>query len=51
MKKSTQDREIEKLKSRWKNSRTRKNPFKGTTAISREGCPQLSQKMPSIVLH
>lgn len=39
------------LKSRWKNSRKRKNLFKETNAISREGCPLLSQTMPSIVLY
>lgn len=51
MKKSAQDREIEKLKKQVENSRKRKNLFKETNAISREGCPLLSQTMPSIVLY
>ena len=50
MKKSAQDREIEKLKKQVEKLKKEKESLQ-RDAISREGCPLLSQTMPSIVLY
>lgn len=49
MKKSAQDREIEKLNKQVEKLKKEKESLQRDNAISREGCPLLSQTMPSII--